>query len=109
MRGAAALITGHIDWECPNCQTRDTTPLLIPNRYHPCPGLRGLLAPLVRAGTDCKITALPREDYLGGEVQRTDEAGRPYGGVKVERSDGSNDLFMFAPLAQASAEEMGHR
>lgn len=106
---AAALLTGHADWECPNCSTTDTTPLLVPNRYHWCPGLHGLVAPLVRAGTDCKVVALPREDYLRGEIQRTGDDGRPYGGVAVVRPDGSNDLFMFAPLAQANAEELGLR
>lgn len=111
----AALIHGHIDWCCPNCETRDTTPLLYPNRMHTCPGLHCLIAPMVREGADCKITALPREDYLhgvpgkGGEVQRTGDDGKPYGGVRVDRPDGSNDLFMFAPLAYANAEEMGLR
>jgi len=56
---------------------------------------------------DCKVIALPREDHLGTEVQRTGDDGRPYGGVSVVRADGSNDLVMFAPLAQANAEEMG--
>jgi hypothetical protein len=105
----AAMVTGHIDWTCPNCPTSVTTPLLIPNRYHACPGLHGLVAPLVRAGADCKITALPREDYLNGEIQRTGDDGRPYGGVRVDRPDGSNDLVMFAPLARADAEGMGLR
>jgi hypothetical protein len=106
---SAALLTGRIDWRCPNCATTDTTPLLTPNRYHRCPGLHGLVAPLIRAGTDAKVTALAREDYLRGEVQRTGDDGRPYGGVAVTRADGSNDLVMFAPLAQGSAEEMGLR
>lgn len=105
----AALITGHITWVCPNCPTSVTTPLLVPNRYHTCPGLHDLLAPLVREGADCKVIALPREDYLNGEIQRTGSDGKPYGGVSVERPDGSNDLWMFAPLAQANAEELGLR
>jgi hypothetical protein len=109
VKGRPALLTGHIDWCCPNCPTQDTTPLLYPNRYHLCPGLHGLVAPLVRRGTDCKVIALPREDYLGGEIQRTGDDGRPYGGVSVVRADGSNDLAMFAPLATASAEGMGLR
>jgi hypothetical protein len=109
VRGGAALLTGHATWDCPNCPTSVTTPLLMPNRYHICPGLGGLLAPLVRTGADCKVVALPREDYLNGEIQRTDEHGRPYGGVAVIRADGSNDLHMFAPLALASAEEAGLR
>jgi hypothetical protein len=106
VRGAA-LLTGSAEWCCPNCPTRDTTPLLFPNRYHPCPGLHGLVAPLVRVGADVKITALPREDYLNGEIQRMGTDGRAYGGVRVDRPDGSNDLIMFAPLAQAGAEARG--
>lgn len=105
----AVLLTGHIDWVCPNCPTQVTTPLLVPNRYHTCPGLHDLVAPLVRAGTDCKVEALPREDYLRGEIQRTGSDGRPYGGVRTVRADGSNDLAMFAPVAQARVEEMGLR
>jgi len=104
----AALIHGHIEWECPNCETRDVTPLVVPNRYHTCPGLHNLVAPLVRAGTRCKITALERGDYLNGEVQRTGDDGKPYGAVVTERDDG-NDWLAFAPLAQASAEGLGLR
>lgn len=103
----AALLTGSAEWDCPNCPTSVTTPLLTPNRFHVCPGLHNLVAPLVRAGTRCKVTALERGDYLGREIQRTGDDGRPYAGVRVDRPDGSNDLVMFAPLAQASAEELG--
>jgi hypothetical protein len=106
---SAVLLSGHIDWVCPNCPTTVTTPLLTPNRYHTCPGLHDLIAPMVREGSDCKVEALPREDYLGSEIQRMGSDGRPYGGVRTERADGSNDLAMFAPCAQASAEEMGLR
>ena len=103
----AALIDGHADWYCPNCPTTVTTPLLCPNRYHTCPGLHGLVAPMIRTGVTAKVTALPREDYLNGEIQRTGDDGKPYGGVRTDYDDGSNDLVMFAPLAQASAEELG--
>jgi hypothetical protein len=101
-----ALLQGAKFWECPNCDTTDCTSVLTGNRFHTCPGLHNLVAPLVVAGTDCKIVALPREDYLAGEVQRRGSDGRPYGGVRTERADGSNDLAMFAPLAQASAKEL---
>jgi hypothetical protein len=106
----ALLLVTRQHWACPNCPATDTTALPVANRYHLCPGLAGgMLAPLVPAGTDCKVTALPREDYLGGEIQRHGGDGRPYGGVAVVRADGSNDLHMFAPLATASAEELGLR
>ena len=44
-------------WECPNCPATDRTAPLPPgsSRFHNCPGLHGLTAPLVRAGTRCKV------------------------------------------------------
>jgi hypothetical protein len=106
---APVLLDARATWVCPNCPAQDITSVFYPNRMHVCPGLHDLVAPMVRAGTDCKVIALPREDYLAGEIQRAGSDGRPYGGVKVQRADGSNDLVMFAPLAQGSAEEMGLR
>lgn len=93
-------------WECPNCDVTDVTRGLVPNRFHGCAGLHGLKAPLVRAGTGCKVEAVERQDYLAGEVQRTGDDGKPYAGVRTERPDGSNDLAAFAPLARASIREV---
>jgi hypothetical protein len=87
-------------WECPNCLVTDVTRGLVPNRYHTCAGLHMLTAPLVRAGTDCKLTASVREDYLGAEVQRTGDDGRPYMNVVTEHADGHTDLAVFSPVAR---------
>lgn len=91
------------DWFCPNCQARETTPALPPNaaRYHSCPGLHGLNAPLVRAGTDCKVTAEERQDYLAGELQATGDDGRAYMAVRTTHADGREDLLVNAGLARA--------
>ena len=86
-------------WECPNCDVTDVTFGLHPNRYHTCAGLHMLTAPLVRAGTRCKVEAEERADYLNGEVQATGDDGRPYMAVRVTRSDG-DDLAVNAGLAQ---------
>jgi hypothetical protein len=102
------LLAAMADWYCPNCWVRDTAPPPPPGqvRFHTCPGLHGLTAPLVRAGTGCKVEAVERQDYLAGEVQRTGDDGKPYAGVRTERPDGSNDLAAFAPLARASIREV---
>lgn len=60
-----------------------------------------LTAPLVRAGTDCKVYAVVRQDYLGREEQRTGDNGKPYMSVVTERADGSNDTAAFAGVAVA--------
>lgn len=98
----AVLLDAWQDWECPNCPAAERTRPLPPNasRFHACPGLHMLTAPLVRAGTDCQVIALERQDYLGSEIQQTGDDGRPYSGVHTVRADGSNDVAAFAPLAR---------
>jgi hypothetical protein len=90
------------DWCCPNCAHTEQTPALPPNsaRFHVCAGLHMLTAPLVRAGTRCKVTAEERADYLNGEIQATGDDGKPYMAVRTTRSDG-DDLLVNAGLAQA--------
>jgi hypothetical protein len=86
-------------WECPNCDATDVTRGLVPNRFHTCAGLHMLTAPLVRAGTRCKVEAEEREEYLGREVQATGDDGRPYMAVRTTRDDGC-DLAVNAGLAR---------
>jgi len=47
------LLDAWQDWECPNCHLAERTRPLPPNagRFHPCPKLHGLTAPLVYLGT----------------------------------------------------------
>ena len=102
------LLAAWQDWECPACGLEERVkPPLPPNaqRWHPCPKLHGLKTPLVPAGTDCKIEALEREDYLGTELVRHGDDGRPYAAVRTERADGSNDLAVYAPCAHATVKD----
>jgi hypothetical protein len=85
-------------WECPNCSLTDTSTKPVPNRYHPCAGLNGVMAPMVPAGTKAKVTVKDREDYIGKEKVRMHN-GRPVMSVVTERPDGSNDVMVFAPSA----------
>jgi hypothetical protein len=98
---AEHLLDAWQDWSCPNCHLADRTRPMPPNatRMHPCPKLHGLTAPLVRAGTDCKVVALVRGDYLNGEQQRTGEDGRPYMAVETVHADGHTDRAVFAGVA----------
>lgn len=90
------------DWYCPNCAVTERTPALPPNssRFHTCPGLHMLTAPLLRANVYAKVEAEERADYLNGEVQATGDNGRPYMAVRTTRDDG-DDLLVNAPVARA--------
>jgi hypothetical protein len=106
VRGPVPLLRATVDWECPNCDVTDCTPPLPPgaSRFHTCAGLHMLTAPLVRAGTRCKVEAEERADYLGSEIQATGDDGRPYMAVRTTRGDGE-DLAVNAGLAQARLGE----
>lgn len=99
----AVLLDVWVDWSCPHCNvTERTRPIpLGGSRMHTCAGLHMLVAPLVPGGMDCKVVAEERGDYLGKEVQRTGDDGRPYMAVRRERGDGSADAWVFAGVAQA--------
>ena len=94
------------DWYCPNCDTAGQTLGLPPNaaRFHTCPGLHMLTAPLVRAGIRCSVTAEMREDYLRDEIQATGDNGKPYMAVRTTFND-RDDLAVNAGLAYARARE----
>lgn len=95
------LLTPTHLWNCPNCKRTDMTHEARPHtRYHACAGLRGLSAPFIPAGTRANITAIEREDYIGSET-----AGR-FMAVRTERPDGSNDVAVFAPTAQAGVRAL---
>lgn len=96
------LLTVTEDWYCPNCDVTDATRDLPANsaRYHTCPGLHMLTAPLVRAGVRCKVEAEERQDYLGRELQATGDDGKPYMAVRTTYED-HDDLAANAGLARA--------
>ena len=89
-------------WVCPNCAATDVTHEPRPHtRFHTCRGLRGLTAPMVPAGSDCKVEAVERGDYVGREVVTADGEGRPVMSIVTTRADGSNDCAVLAPCATA--------
>jgi len=93
-------------WECPNCPEEAKTNDPRANPFHRCRGLAGLTAPLIPAGTRCKVTAHEREDFIGRElVQMTqvDGKNRPIAQIRTERDEGS-DCVVLAPTARILAE-----
>jgi hypothetical protein len=98
------LLAAEQRWECPNCTATNVTrlpPDAVASRFHACAGLKGLTAPMVPAGTRCKVQAIEREDYINGDLVTTDSAGRPVMAVETIRDDGT-DRAVFAPCAVAS-------
>lgn len=97
------LLDAHQDWFCPNCGlTERTKPLAVNEwRYHTCPRLHMLTAPLLRAGEDAKVVAVERENYLGEEIQTTGDDGRPYMGIHTVYADGHNDVIAHPGSARA--------
>lgn len=87
------------NWYCPNCGVTDQTKGIVPNRFHTCPALHGLTAPLLPEGTRAKVESHEREDYIGSDVVQMNE-GRPVMSVVTTRDDGT-DVTVFAPTAQA--------
>lgn len=88
-------------WSCPNCTFTDVTREAQPHsRFHACAGLAGLTAPMVPAGSSCKVEAVEREDYVGAEDVQYDGNGRPIMAVVTTRDDG-NDVAVYAPTAHA--------
>jgi hypothetical protein len=85
-------------WECPNCTAQEVTRNLPPNaqRFHACRGLKGLTAPMVPAGTRCKVEAVGRQGDIGTDLVRRDGEGRPVMGIQTTRDDGT-DFAVFAP------------
>jgi len=91
-------------WECPNCPKTDVTTKPVPNRYHACAGMNGVMAPMIPAGQKAKVTAVERGDYIGNEQVQLAPNGRPVMSIVTERPDGSNDVMVFAPSATATGD-----
>lgn len=100
----AALIDAYTDWRCPACGKTARTRPLPPNasQMHVCPKLKGITSPMVRAGVKSKVTAVMREDYVGGDIVTLDENKRAVMSVVTERDNGQ-DVAVFAPLATLGA------
>ena len=99
------LLHAETRWECPNCPATHVTVQAKPHiPFHNCPGLHGIYAPYVQAGTRCKVEAAAREDYVGTEQGlRTDDTGRPVMSVITTRDDGQ-DCAVFPGTASAQQE-----
>jgi hypothetical protein len=78
---------------------------MVAAEYHPCPGLKGLNAPMVAAGTDAKVEAVEWGDMLHGELAHRDGDGRPVSAIITTRADGSNDTIALAPSARFNWRE----
>ncbi len=92
------------DWYCPNCGKRDQTYEARPHsRFHVCPKLHGLQAPMLPAGTRASVTAVMREDYVGRDVVQLDERRKPVMSVVTTRDNGQ-DVAIFAPAATAQGD-----
>lgn len=91
------ILSAEQHWVCPNCDRQEAT-VGADNRFHPCPGLAGLLAPMVLDGVRCQVRAVVREDYVGREDVQYDGEGRPVMSVVAERADGQ-DCVVYAPTA----------
>jgi len=107
--GATLFEPPVVRWFCPSCpQTAVTREVSPHTRYHACRSggsLAGLTVPMLRVGTDAKVIAREREDYVGREEVQTNAHGRPIMSTIIERADGSNDCVAYAPCAVVKAEE----
>jgi hypothetical protein len=91
-------------WECPNCPLKQATREVAPHtRFHACAGLAGLTAPMVPEGSNARVVANEREDYVGSEDVRMDGNGRPVMSITTEHPDGHTDCVVFAPTATAGS------
>lgn len=99
------ILSAEQRWECPNCDIKDDTQVQPgQSRMHCCAGLKGLIAPMVSAGTKCKVEAEEWQDYVRHDSSvRHDGEGRAVSAVKVTRDDGE-DVAVFPQTAQVRME-----
>jgi transposase InsO family protein len=97
-----AYLNAYQDWYCPACRKTDRTAVRADgkpvSRFHTCPKLRNLSAPMLTVTTKAKMEVHEREDYIGKTNPQLDEAGRPLMNLETTRDDGT-DLRVFAPVA----------
>ena len=107
----AVLLRPERRWECraPGCgQTAVTHEVNPHTRFHVChgrTGTAGLTVPMVPAGTDCKVEARERDDWIGDESVQTNADGRPVMSVITTRNDGQ-DCTVYVPCATARIGEI---
>ena len=109
MSGAASAHNAGIkvaySWYCPECKLEAVVGEWQPNRFHTCPKLRYLSAPMLRQGVAGKLELVERQDYVGKETVRLDpERGRPVAQIVTHRDNGKRDTIVFAPTATSVGE-----
>lgn len=99
------ILSRRVDWYCPNCGKQETTVEARPHtRFHICPKLHGLTAPMIEQGVQAKVEARLRDDFVGNErVQTAPDDGKPYMSVVTTRDNGT-DAIVFAPTATMRAD-----
>lgn len=100
--GGAVDLAGRLPrrrFGCPNCAAAVATPAgEARTPLHPCPGMAGLVVPMVPAGVRAEHRVRLREDYVGGEMVARDGEGRVVMSVVTTRDDGE-DCTVYAPCA----------
>lgn len=96
-----------IHWVCEYCPFEDITNEPRPHqRFHRCPGLKGITAPMIEKDAKWHVRTVEREDYVGSEIVQTDSDGRPIMALITERPDGQ-DVAVLAPTAVGHMRDMG--
>lgn len=100
------LIESITFWFCPNCGKEDVTnEQRAHSRMHTCPKMGMLSAPMLLKGTKAKVYSVEREDYVGKDIVRLNDAGRPIMSIVTERENGQ-DAIVFAPTAVMRASDL---
>ena len=96
---SAPLLKSEHRWSCPNCMATKVTSYAAPHTpFHECRGLRGLTAPLVEDGVDCKVETVAAEDYEGpAQMLQYDGEGRAISAVVTTRDDGNDSRYALRP------------
>ena len=98
------------DWYCPACGKTERTAAKNyvhgerASRFHTCPKLRFLSAPMLPKETKAKVEVREREDYVNGDLVQLDpERGRPVMSMVTTRDKGT-DTRVYAPTATMSGD-----
>lgn len=67
-------------------------------QFHECPGVFGMLAPLMPEGVKHKVEVFEPEEYVSGEMAQFGDHGRPLMALETTREDGT-DRIVYAPTA----------
>ena len=78
-------------WQCPSCElTRVTREARPHTPMHDCARLNGIMAPFVEVTHGQELVkhsvrhvVVEREDYLNGDIARTDATGTPVQGARL--------------------------